>query len=49
VTDVTRRGGRLLGTLRAEDGKGVVRMADVYDTDAADLWQALTRPDRLER
>ena len=29
------------------DGKGVVRMEDVYDTSAEDLWSALTDPYRL--
>jgi uncharacterized protein YndB with AHSA1/START domain len=28
-------------------GKGAVRMEDVYDTGADDLWSALTEPDRL--
>ena len=31
------------------DGKGAVRMEDVYDTSAEDLWSALTDPDRLAR
>ena len=30
-------------------GKGAVRMEDVYDTDADDLWSALTDADRLAR
>ena len=29
------------------DGKGAIRMEDVYDTNAEDLWSALTDPDRL--
>jgi uncharacterized protein YndB with AHSA1/START domain len=37
------------GSLRAEDGRGVVRMEDTYDTDIADLWSALTDVDRLAR
>jgi uncharacterized protein YndB with AHSA1/START domain len=40
---------RILGTLRSEDGKGVVRMEDRYDTDIDDLWSALTDPERLPR
>jgi uncharacterized protein YndB with AHSA1/START domain len=42
-------GGRILGSLRAEDGKGVVRMEDRYDTDIDDLWSAITDPARLAR
>jgi uncharacterized protein YndB with AHSA1/START domain len=44
-----RAGGRILGSLRTADGKGVVRMEDRYDTDIDDLWSALTEPDRLAR
>jgi uncharacterized protein YndB with AHSA1/START domain len=40
---------RIIGTLRREDGRGTVRMEDVYDTDADDLWSALTDPARLAR
>jgi uncharacterized protein YndB with AHSA1/START domain len=40
-------GNRILGTLRAEDGEGVVRMEDRFDTSVDDLWSALTEPDRL--
>ena len=40
---------RILGNLRAEDGKGIVRMEDRYDTDIDDLWSALTDPERLPR
>ena len=40
---------RILGTLRAADGKGVVRVEDRFDTDPADLWSALTEPARLAR
>ena len=43
-------GTRIVGTLRRlEDGKGAVRMEDVYDTDVDDLWSALTDPRRLAR
>ncbi len=40
---------RTLGTLRAADGKGVVRLEDRFDTDVDDLWSALTDPGRLAR
>lgn len=42
-------GTRILGTLRSADGAGIVRIEDRYDTDIADLWTALTDPDRLAR
>jgi uncharacterized protein YndB with AHSA1/START domain len=45
----TGGGDRVLGTLGSADGKGVIRMEDRYDTDVADLWSALTQPDRLAR
>lgn len=50
-TSSTRGGGsrRILGSLRAADGKGVVRVEDRFDTDPADLWSALTDPERLAR
>jgi uncharacterized protein YndB with AHSA1/START domain len=35
--------------LSLEDGEGVIRIEDVYDTDIDDLWSALTDPDRLAR
>ncbi len=38
------------GTMHAlEDGRGVVRVEDVYDTGIDDLWQACTVPERLAR
>ena len=40
-------GGRILGGLRSEGGKGIVRLEDRYDADIDDLWSALTDPDRL--
>jgi len=39
----------ILGSLRSEDGDGVVRMEGRYDTDIDDLWSALTHPARLVR
>jgi len=51
VTDSTALNiGRVTGSLRAiDDGRGAVRMEDVFDTNAADLWDALTDPRRLAR
>ena len=40
---------RIIGTLRTEDGHGVVRMRDRFDTEIDDLWSALTDPARLAR
>ena len=40
---------RTLGTLRAADGTGVVRLEDRFATDPDDLWEALTDPRRLAR
>lgn len=42
-------GTRILGSLRAADGTGTVRLEDRFDTDADDLWSALTDPRRLAR
>ena len=42
-------GNRILGSLRSEDGKGVVRMEDRFDTTIDDLWSALIDPRRLAR
>lgn len=39
-----------VGTISAiGEGRGVVRMEDLYATGADDLWSALTIPDRLAR
>lgn len=40
---------RIIGTLRSEEGSGVVRLEDRFDTDIGDLWSALTDPARLAR
>ena len=37
------------GTMRAVDGRGEVRVEDVYDTGIEDLWRACTEPERLAR
>jgi uncharacterized protein YndB with AHSA1/START domain len=39
----------ILGTLRADDGEGVVRMDDRLETRIDDAWSALTDPARLAR
>ncbi len=49
MTSDPRETGRILGSLRSADGKGVVRMEDRFDTDIDDLWSALTDPGRLAR
>ncbi|HEY9375645.1 MAG TPA: SRPBCC family protein [Jiangellaceae bacterium] len=46
----TSHGTDIVGTVRrTEDGKGVVRMEDLYDTNIDDLWSALTDARRLAR
>ena len=49
MTSNARPGTRILGSLRAADGNGAVRIEDRYDTDIDDLWAALTDPGRLAR
>jgi uncharacterized protein YndB with AHSA1/START domain len=49
MTSNAPRGNRILGSLRAADGVGVVRIEDRYDTTIDDLWTALTDPVRLAR
>jgi len=49
MTSSAHGSGRILGSLRSADGKGVVRMQDRFDTDIDDLWSALTDPRRLAR
>src|SRR5690349_21602944 len=47
MTDESPRA-HLLGSLyRLPDGRGAVRVEDVYDTDIDNLWSAITTPDRL--
>jgi uncharacterized protein YndB with AHSA1/START domain len=38
---------RILGTLRTENGKGVVRMEVRFDAEINDVWSALTEPEHL--
>jgi uncharacterized protein YndB with AHSA1/START domain len=49
MTSSARGGGRILGSVRSRDGKGVVRMENRFDTDIDDVWSALTDPSRLAR
>ena len=49
MTSKAAGGGRILGSLRSADGKGIVRMEDRFDTDIDDVWSALTDPSRLAR
>jgi uncharacterized protein YndB with AHSA1/START domain len=49
MTSNARGSGRILGSLRSAEGKGVVRMQDRFDTGIDDLWSALTDPSRLAR
>jgi uncharacterized protein YndB with AHSA1/START domain len=49
MTNNPSGGERILGSLRAADGRGVVRIEDRYDTAIDDLWAAITDPDRLAR
>ena len=42
--------GRVTGSLRAIDDRlGAVQMEGLFDTDPADLWDAMTDPQRLAR
>ena len=38
MTSSAHGSGRILGSLRSADGKGVVRMEDRFDTAIDDLW-----------
>ena len=49
MTSDAHGGGRILGSLRSADGKGIVRMEDRFDTGIDDVWSALTDPPRLAR
>ena len=49
MTSKERTSRRILGSLRAVDGKGAVRMQDRFDTGIDDLWSALIEPRRLAR
>ena len=47
MTSNARATERILGSLRSAQGKGVVRMEDRFDTQADEVWAALTDPRRL--
>ncbi len=47
MTSNSPRSDRILGSLRAEDGKGIARFEDRYSTAIDDLWSALTDAQRL--
>jgi uncharacterized protein YndB with AHSA1/START domain len=49
MTSNAPAGSRILGSLRAADGVGVVRIEDRFNTDIDDMWSALTDPSRLAR
>jgi uncharacterized protein YndB with AHSA1/START domain len=49
VTDNEKPVPRILGTLGAADGRGVVRIENRYATSIDDLWSAVTDPERLAR
>ena len=49
MTSDAAGGGRILGSLRSADGKGVVRIEDRFDTDIDEVWSALTDRSRLAR
>src|SRR6478752_5782967 len=49
MTSNAREGGRILGSLGSDEGKGIVRMEDRFVTDIDDVWSALTDPSRLAR
>lgn len=49
MSETAHTPGTVIGSLREEGGRGVVRMEDRFATDPADLWRALTEPARLAR
>lgn len=49
MTSEAHAGARILGSLRSEDGRGVVRMEDRFATGVDDVWSALTDPSRLSQ
>lgn len=49
MTNQASDGSPILGTLRSVDGQGIVRLEDRFETGAANLWSAITDPERLER
>ncbi|HEX3255813.1 MAG TPA: SRPBCC domain-containing protein [Gaiellaceae bacterium] len=49
MTSNARVDDRILGSLRAAESKGIVRVEDRLDTHVGDVWSALTDPPRLAR
>jgi len=49
MTSNARSSSRILGSLRAQDGRGIARMEDRFDADINDLWSALIDPVRVAR
>jgi len=49
MTDKANGHPRILGSLRSDDGDGVLRVEERLDTRIDDLWSALTDPRRLAR
>jgi len=47
MTGKTPDAQRILGTLRSDNGVGVVRIEDRFDFDQEEVWAALTTPKRL--
>ena len=47
MTNHPRTSDRILGSLRSDDGKGVVRMEDRVDAQVDEVWSALTDPREL--
>jgi uncharacterized protein YndB with AHSA1/START domain len=49
MTDSDANDPRILGSLREENGRGVIHVEDVYPTDIDDMWSAISQPERLKR
>jgi len=49
MTDHADGSGRILGSLRAEGGQGIVRIEERLSASINDVWSALTEPPRLSQ
>jgi uncharacterized protein YndB with AHSA1/START domain len=49
MTSNARSSSRILASLRVQEGRGIARMEDRFDTDINDLWSALIDPVRVAR
>jgi uncharacterized protein YndB with AHSA1/START domain len=49
TTDPTTSTPRILGSVRVMNGAATVHVEDRYDATIADLWSAITEPERLAR